>query len=277
MLIEQQIAERQARAGDAGVRVLERPAGSVYGDYKIKSGSGRTYLVAVRGPGLFENYCSCPDFAVNTLGTCKHIEAILLQLKKRHRKAFETAAYKRTRASISLQYGDTIEVRLHLPSSSSPALRSLAAECFDPAGLLRREHYRQFARVLEAFRNADGQAVVYSDALEYVNRENELAEGLELERKLLAQLKRGKDPAAGLLKTELLPYQTQGALFAACRGRVVLADDMGLGKTVQALAAAELLRRGKGKSKSSPICRHRLSTDCCPGGRPSTLLPRSSH
>jgi SNF2 family DNA or RNA helicase len=246
MLIEQQIAERQARAGDAGVRVLERPAGSVYGDYKIKSGSGRTYRVAVRGPGLFENYCSCPDFAVNTLGTCKHIEAILLQLKKRHRKAFETAAYKRTRASISLQYGDTIEVRLHLPSSSSPALRSLAAECFDPAGLLRREHYRQFARVLEAFRNADGQAVVYSDALEYVNRENELAEGLELERKLLAQLKRGKDPAAGLLKTELLPYQTQGALFAACRGRVVLADDMGLGKTVQALAAAELLRRGKG-------------------------------
>ena len=246
MLIEQQIAERQARAVGAVVRVLERPAGSLYGDYKIKSGSGRTYRVAVRGPGLFENYCSCPDFAVNTLGTCKHIEAILLQLKKRHRKTFETAAYKRTRASISLQYGDTIEVRLHLPPSSSPALHSLAEECFDPAGLLRREHYRQFARVLEAFRNADGQAVVYTDALEYVDRENELAEGLELEGKLLAQLKRGKDPAAGLLKTKLLPYQTQGALFAACRGRVVLADDMGLGKTVQALAAAELLRRGKG-------------------------------
>ena len=50
---------------------------------------------------------------------------------------------------------------------------------------------------------------------------------------------------AGLLKTKLLPYQAQGAL-AACRGRVVLADDMGLGKTVQALAAAELLRRRKG-------------------------------
>jgi len=35
-------------------------------------------------------------------------------------------------------------------------------------------------------------------------------------------------------------------VFAACRGRVVLADDMGLGKTVQALAAVELLRRRKG-------------------------------
>jgi len=122
MLIEQQIAERQARASNAVVRVLERPAGSAYGDYRIKSGSGRTYRVAVRGPGLFENYCSCPDFAVNTLGTCKHIEAMLLQLRQRHRKASETAAYKRTRASISLQYGDTIEVRLHLPASPSPCL-----------------------------------------------------------------------------------------------------------------------------------------------------------
>src|SRR5439155_24641850 len=74
----------------------------------------------------------------------------------------------------------------------------------------------------------------------------ELADCLELERKLLAKLKRGQDPAAGVLKKPLLPYQTQGALFAACRGRVVLADDMGLGKTVQALAAAELLRRRKG-------------------------------
>jgi SNF2 family DNA or RNA helicase len=49
-----------------------------------------------------------------------------------------------------------------------------------------------------------------------------------------------------VLKTKLLPYQTQGAIFAASRGRVVLADDMGLGKTVQALAAAELLRRRRG-------------------------------
>ena len=246
MLIEQQIGERQARAGNAVARVLERPPGGAYGDYKIKSGSGKTYRVAVRGPGLFENYCSCPDFAVNTLGTCKHIEAMLLRLRQRQRKALDTAAYQRTRASLSLQYGDTLEVRLHLPASPSPALRSLAAKYFDPAGLLPRTQYRQFAQVLEAFRNADDRAIVYSDALEYIEWENELADGLDLERKLLAKIKRGQDPTAGILKTTLLPYQMRGALFAACRGRVVLADDMGLGKTVQALAATELLRRRKG-------------------------------
>src|ERR1035438_658979 len=183
MLIEQQIGERQARAGSAVARILERPAGSVYGDYKIKSPSGKTYRVALRGLGLFENYCSCPDFAVNTLGTCKHIEAMLVRLKQRRRKAQETKAHQRTRASLSLQYGDALEVRLHLPASPSPALQALAAQYFGPAGLLPRAQYPQFARVLEALQSADDRAIVYSDALEYIERENELAAGLDLERK----------------------------------------------------------------------------------------------
>jgi SNF2 family DNA or RNA helicase len=100
--------------------------------------------------------------------------------------------------------------------------------------------------VIEAFRQTDLDAVIYSDVLEYLDRENELAEGLDLERKLLAKLRRGGDPLNGVLKTKLLPYQERGAIFAACRGRVVLADDMGLGKTVQALAATEMLRRRRG-------------------------------
>jgi SNF2 family DNA or RNA helicase len=246
MLIEQQIAERQERAAAAKLKILKRPADGPFGDYTVKSASGRTYRVAIRGLGLFENYCSCPDFAVNTLGTCKHVEAMLLRLRRRHQKTLEATKFKRTRASISLQYGNTIEVRLRMPASSSPALLSLAAEFFDANSLLRREHYRRFAEVLETLRNADGQAVIYSDVLDYIDRENELAEGLELERTLLGKLKRGQDPTAGVLKTRLLPYQARGAIFAACRGRVVLADDMGLGKTVQALAMAELLRRSKG-------------------------------
>ncbi len=246
MLVEQQIAERQDRAKATPLKILKRPEGGPYGDYTVKSASGKTYRIAVRGLGLFENYCSCPDFSVNTLGTCKHIEAMLLRLRHRHQRKLETAEYKRTRASVSLQYGDSIEVRLRQPAKSTPTLRSIAAEYFDDAGLLRREDYLRFAEVLDALHKADGQAVIYSDVMEYIDRENELAAGLKMERKLLAMLKRGQDPVAGVLRAKLLPYQARGAVFAACRGRVVLADDMGLGKTVQALAAAELLVRQKG-------------------------------
>jgi SNF2 family DNA or RNA helicase len=246
MLVEQQIAERQQRAASAIAKVLEQPGGEPYGDYRVKSASGKTYRVAMRGPGLFENYCSCPDFAVNTLGTCKHIEALLLRLRKRYGRKFESKEYARTRASISLQYGEGIDIRLRLPAAPSPALRKLAEDYFDAAGLLRREHFQSFHQVIEAFRQTDLEAVIYSDVLEYLDRENELAEGLDLERQLLAKLRRGGDPLKGVLKTKLLPYQERGAIFAACRGRVVLADDMGLGKTVQALAAAEMLRRRRG-------------------------------
>ena len=246
MLVEQQIAERRERAQDAIEKILQRPAGATYGDYRVKSASGKIYRVAMRGPGLFENYCSCPDFAVNTLGTCKHIEALLIRLRKRHGQALGAKQYARSRASISLQYGESIDVRLRLPAAPSPALQKLAEKYFDPAGLLRREHFHGFHQVIEAFRQADLEAVIYSDVLEYLDRENELAAGLDLERQLIAKLRRGADPLKGVLKTKLLPYQERGAIFAACRGRVVLADDMGLGKTVQALAAAELLRRRAG-------------------------------
>ncbi len=246
MLVEQQIAERRERAVAAIAKILERPGGEPYGDYRVKSVSGKTYRVAMRGPGLFENYCSCPDFAVNTLGTCKHIEGLLLRLGKRYGGALAKRRFARSRASISLQYGETIAVRLRLPAAPSEALRKLAGEYFDAAGLLRQEHFRHFHQVIEAFRQADLDAVIYSDVLEYLDRENELAEGLETERRLLAQLRRGQHPLDGILRTKLLPYQERGAIFAACRGRVVLADDMGLGKTVQALAAAEMLRRRRG-------------------------------
>jgi superfamily II DNA or RNA helicase/predicted nucleic acid-binding Zn finger protein len=246
MLIEQQIAERRERAAAAIAKVAARPKGGLFGDYTVKSASGKTYRVAMRGAGLFDNYCSCPDFAVNTLGTCKHIEALLLQLRQRHGKRVERASYERTRASISLEYGNEIGVRLRLPAEPSPALGQLAAEFFDERGLLKREQYGRFHEVLQSLRRADDHAVIYSDVLEYLDRENEIVEGLERERRLLAQLERGRDPLAGFLKTKLLPYQARGAIFAACRGRVALADDMGLGKTVQALAAAEMLRRERG-------------------------------
>src|SRR5216110_1406139 len=103
MLIEQQIAERRDRAMAMQLRVLKRPAIGPYGDYTVKSTSGRTYRVAVRGPGLFENYCSCPDFAVNTLGTCKHIEGMLVRLGKRYGRTLGSRKFARAHASISLQ------------------------------------------------------------------------------------------------------------------------------------------------------------------------------
>ena len=157
MLIEQQIAERQARASSAVTRVLERPASGEYGDYKIKSSSGRSYRVALRGPGLFDN-----SALARTLPSTRWEPASISRqcwrgCQGRRRKTLETAEYKRKRASISLKYGDTIEVWLRLPAAPSQDLLALAAQYFDPSGLLLRAHYRQFSEVLAAIQKADDQ------------------------------------------------------------------------------------------------------------------------
>jgi superfamily II DNA or RNA helicase len=246
MLVEEQISARQQRARATIQTVLAEPAGRAYGDYEVRSASGRKYRVAMRGPSLFENFCSCADFAANTLGTCKHIEALLLRLRERFGRSFHRLQHRRNRASLSLHYGETLNVRLRLPADSSPFMRKIAKEHFDSDGFLRNEHLRRFEGVLEKVRAADETTVVYSDVLEFIDRENELASGLEEEGRYLAQIQKGIHPLEGLLKVPLFPYQIRGALFASCRGRVVLADDMGLGKTIQSIAAAELLRRRRG-------------------------------
>src|SRR5207302_9346183 len=86
------------------------------------------------------------------------------------------------------------------------------------------------------------------DAMEFIEREIERRDMARREAELAESLERGQVPEAlqGLIKVEMYPYQLQGALFAACRGRCILGDDMGLGKTVQTLAAAELLARERG-------------------------------
>lgn len=44
--------------------------------------SSRPYRVEIRSLTRRANYCECPDFAHNRLGTCKHIEAVLHQIRK---------------------------------------------------------------------------------------------------------------------------------------------------------------------------------------------------
>ncbi len=64
----------------------------IFSDFQLTNPeSGRTYKVAIRGNATGDNYCSCPDYSINNLGTCKHIEYVLFQLKKKSvaKKAFK--------------------------------------------------------------------------------------------------------------------------------------------------------------------------------------------
>jgi SNF2 family DNA or RNA helicase len=254
MLIEEQIAERQWRARKETFKIEPQGRG-MFGDYRVFSpASKRSYRVALRGVGLFDNYCACPDYAVNTLGTCKHIEAVLLHARSRFGGKLEKSRYRRKHSTIYLDYREQPRVRIVSPANISAELFALKKQFFDADGFLKANQMDRVAQVLARLRSLDEKIVIYADALEWVDRETATAEGLAFEADQLRLLEQGKLPLDNLLKVPLYPFQMRGVVFAASRGRTILADDMGLGKTIQAIGAAEMLARRRGISRVLVIC-----------------------
>ena len=105
---------------------------------------------------------------------------------------------------------------------------------------------RDLIRAVEA---VPEQVTIFSDAMDFIDREIERAEMLAREAGVAARARATAPSTSNLLNVPLYDYQMRGALFVACRGRCILGDDMGLGKTVQTLAAVELLARERGIGK----------------------------
>jgi SNF2 family DNA or RNA helicase len=244
MLREEQIDIRRKRAAEGQFRIQNLGRNRVFSDYQITNpATGGQYRVSIRGFDVGDNTCACPDFRTNTLGTCKHIEAVLAALREETPPQLRRRKAAVTHPEIYLRYGEQLRLGLHLPPRPSPPMQTLADTFFDPQGLWRAgDHYQN---LIEAVEKVPEQVTIYSDAMEFMEREIERHEMAEREKEWLAQLEIG-ELTLDLLKVPLYPYQMRGALFAACRGRCILGDDMGLGKTVQTLAAAELLARERG-------------------------------
>ncbi|MCA9450162.1 MAG: SWIM zinc finger family protein, partial [Candidatus Omnitrophica bacterium] len=208
--------------------------------------SGGTYRVAIRGEELGFNFCSCPDFAVNTLGTCKHIEWLLAKLRRKRggKRAFQEG-FRPPYSEVFLQYGARRVVRFRRGTEFPPKLNSLADQFFDAEGFFREAAMGKFERFVQSATKDRHDIRIYDDALDFVaglrDDENRRA---KIDAKFQTN---GKNRGfKKLLKVNLYPYQQQGALFAAKAGRCLLADDMGLGKTIQVIDLLLTLRREDG-------------------------------
>lgn len=247
MLREEQIDIRRQRAKSGKFQIENLGKNRVFSDYRvINPDSGGQYTVTVRGFEVGDNSCTCPDFKANTLGTCKHVEAVLDQLKDELPAHLQKKKAAVTRPEIYLHYGEQLCLGIHLPPRHSDKLARLATTYFDENGLwLGKGRYKELTDDVERLPEA---ITFFSDALEFVSVEIERSEMLAREQEWLSQLDAGTLDLK-LLTVPLYDYQTRGALFLACRGRSILGDDMGLGKTVMTLAAVELLARERGVQK----------------------------
>ncbi len=258
MPVEEQLERRRKRALEEIVKVTHRGGHPVFSTFEVTSISGRRYRVQIRSLTELRNSCVCPDYRTNLLGTCKHIEGVLLYLKKRFGRRW--AEFEREgppATQIYLHYAEEITVRVSLPLPRRGAVRELLTRYFDPEGVLQGPLDRTLPALLKEIEalppSQQAMLQVAEEVREYLDRLQDLEAIQQQKAWFLEQVEKGTR-SLQVIGTRLYPYQEKGALHLAFGRRAMLADDMGLGKTVQAIAASALLHELRDIQKVLVIC-----------------------
>jgi SNF2 family DNA or RNA helicase len=234
------------------------PESKILGMYRVIGSNDRVYDVLVRDPNPEHhvNRCSCLDYESNNLGTCKHVEAVLMHIRRRHPSALRSAKPRlleinKLTVYVTLRYvGDgTWTAAPVYDHSLDPGLLRIVNHYLMPYLGLLEDHPQEFLKGLERFleeaEDFGAKAIVEPEVYDYAATAQSRAARDETRRQLITRLEAG-EAHLDVLNLPLYPYQMVGALFLAFTERALLADDMGLGKTVMAMAASRLLRQEHG-------------------------------
>lgn len=254
-LEEWQYALRKQYAVTHTFKIKNKGTHPVFSDFDVfNPETGLTYKVAIRSKDNTANFCECGDFKTNGLGTCKHIEAVFRYidtvLNKSH---LLDKGYKPVYTSVYLDYRGERKVKIRVGSDNREEFQMLADKYFDNNRILPETAYESFDNIIREGKAINESFRCYPDALSFIieKREDQKRSKLVYEKYRL-QISNGVFNK--LVNAELYPYQKEGICFAAEKGRCIIADDMGLGKTIQAIAAAELLRKETGVAYAFIIC-----------------------
>ncbi len=228
-----------------------------FSEFRVSNAQSKSaYRVAIRGKHPGDNFCACPDYATNELGTCKHIEFLLFVLeKKRGAKAAFARGYQPPFSELYLRHDGERAIHFRAGTDCPPAVMAAADLLFDATHgwMLPPKKFGELDHFVAAVDKSGHELRAYDDALNFVaGRRDALRRGTALGD----IFRRGADDPLlkNLLKAPLYPYQAAGALFAVRTGRSLIGDEMGLGKTIQAIAATEILARHFGVLKVLVIC-----------------------
>lgn len=207
-----------------------QPEHPVFSTFGVKSPSGMTYQVEVRDVAERSFSCTCPDFRTAGLGTCKHIEAALIWLKRRHKADFKLAQSQSSPHLHLVPDGERLRIERdfkRLPASLRPL--------FDEDGFLIADADEALPKIRRTTK-----VRVSQDVEPCLQARRRAEERRTLRRDYETGVVEGRHPEHVTLHP-LYPYQREGMLHLAFGERVLLADEMGLGKTIQAVAACALL------------------------------------
>ncbi len=255
--VEGAIDER-AKRGRAEVKVEQLSGEPWSGTWNARSITSAThfpveYRVHIRALHRRANYCTCPDFATNQLGTCKHVEAVLHRIRKRRDfKRIKDLPPPSPYVYLDWEAADAPVIRLHRPAGIETDLAALLDEYFDAAGAFQRrlpEDLLRFADLASGRNDLD----LGEDALDHARHLAETS-ARQARAQDLGERIRATGGRLPQVSARLYPYQVDGVAFLAGNGRALLADDMGLGKTLQAIAAATWLREQSEAERVLIVC-----------------------
>ena len=244
---EREIRSQRAEVEKMTVRALGDPSHGIFRDYEVISGTGEErgrYLVEMRSLVRDENTCTCPDFRKNGLGYCKHIARVQAGILRKCGKLRPPSPF----TEVFMEQ-DPYLPRVRFGLRATPGEKRKLSAFLDPDGRVADpspETLTRFLKVCDSLLCGGSQELRISvEVRRFAKvrvRQVQLAEAVANFQKAYADAA-GKWP---FLKHPLYPYQIEGAIHLAGKGRAMLADEMGLGKTVQAIAAALLLRASAG-------------------------------
>jgi hypothetical protein len=246
---EDEVKRRRERAEKEAMSVGPVPGTHpVFGTFTVtRKGTQRIHQVEIRSLAERENTCDCPDFRINGLGTCKHVEAVMLHLKRHHPAEFRRGPSVASRL-VEVYLSRSTEppsVRVAVPDEPRELVSSLS-EFFSASGTLLADPveavpslHRAVAALPDPLRRRVRISREVDDWVASERRKRERGAARQAFLDDVAAGKRSIDPPG----ITLYPYQRDGALHLAFAERAMLADEMGLGKTVQAIVACDILRQ----------------------------------
>src|SRR2546422_1267292 len=259
-----EINKRRLRAREESFTISNvDPQHPVFSNFRVASGSGLTYSVEIRDLRQRQFACDCVDFRANGLGTCKHVEAVLLHLEARFRRLFKAAQQNGSnRIEVVVDSNaDTLRVL-----NGHGELPDALQKWFDNEGNLANpdvsgETALTALTALEQLREADfPQIRISQEVAGWLENRRRAAERKQLRHEYELKVQRGEWPVHET-KVPLFPYQREGMLHLAFTERALLADEMGLGKTIQAIAACALLHRVGQAARVLVVTRASLKTE----------------
>lgn len=172
---EWQVALRTEAARESDFQIQHLDENRIWGDY-IVAHDESTYRIAFRGVQSERNYCSCLDFRTSGLGTCKHIEAVILWLRQQvPGYPWGDLVYTPSYSSIFVSYKGGRSVKFSAGVGEMEQYEQFRKKYFSDENVLPEENYDKIDDICSEALAISEDFRCYEDVFEFIDSELSIA------------------------------------------------------------------------------------------------------